>query len=134
MVLEVVTVLLAAAVGAIAVLYAVPKGYFKRQKKSTTPASSTESHTSTPEQAQEVPAVEVSAVAEPSPPPTAEPSTPHYEVVQPSPAQFSFGAPSTTSFGAPSVSKKPTRTYRRRTAPVRGPAGSKKTLVKPKKE
>jgi hypothetical protein len=30
------------------------------------------------------------------------------------------------------LTKKPTRTYRRRTAPVRGGAGSKKTL-KPKK-
>ncbi|HXY56707.1 MAG TPA: hypothetical protein VEH01_03745 [Nitrososphaerales archaeon] len=45
---------------------------------------------------------------------------------------MSYSAPSTTSFGAPTLTK-PTRTYRRRTAPVRSAAGSKKTLAKPKK-
>jgi hypothetical protein len=31
------------------------------------------------------------------------------------------------------LAKKPTRTYRRRTVPVRSPASVKKTLAKPKK-
>jgi hypothetical protein len=56
-----------------------------------------------------------------------------YESVQPAPMPVTFSAPSTPSFGAPTLTKKPTRTYRRRTAPVRSAAGSKKTLAKPKK-
>jgi len=54
-----------------------------------------------------------------------------YETVQPAPAPVLYTAPSTPALGAPTLTK-PTRTYRRRTAPVRSAAGPKKTL-KPKK-
>jgi len=56
-----------------------------------------------------------------------------YETVQPAPAPVVYAAPSTPALGAPTLTKKPTRTYRRRTAPVRSAAGPKKSLAKPKK-
>ncbi len=147
MVLELATVLLGATVGAIAVLYAAAKGYLGRGKKAAAnPAPSVpaiDTYAPTTEQAPEVPAAEAPAVAEPAPSPapevTAEPApepTPApaiYETVQPAPAPVTFAAPAASSFAAPTLTKKPTRTYRRRTAPVRSAAGSRKTLAKPKK-
>ncbi len=56
-----------------------------------------------------------------------------YETVQPAPAPIVYTAPSTPALGAPTLTRKPTRTYRRRTAPVRSAPGSKKALAKPKK-
>jgi len=132
MVLEVVTVLLAAAVGIIAVLYAAPRGYFGHRKKSSTPNPSPESHTSTPEQAIEFPPFEAIPVAEPAPSPAPAPAP--YESVQPAPAPALYSPPSTTSFGAPTLAKKPTRTYRRRTAPIRSAAGSKRALTEKEKK
>jgi hypothetical protein len=55
-----------------------------------------------------------------------------YETVQPAPAPVVYTAPSASALGAPTLTRKPTRTYRRRTAPVRSAPGSKKSL-KPKK-
>ena len=141
MVLELATVLLGVCVGAIAVLYAAPRGYLGRKKKAAaTPAPSIPSidtYAPTTEQAPEVPAAEAPAVAEPAPSPAPEPapapSPAIYETVQPAPAPVTFAAPSASSFAAPTLTKKPTRTYRRRTAPVRSAAGSRKTLAKPKK-
>ncbi|HLQ06439.1 MAG TPA: hypothetical protein VK126_01645 [Nitrososphaerales archaeon] len=132
MVLEVVTVLLAAAVGIIAVLYAAPRGFFGHRKKPSTPKPSTESHTSTIEQAIEFPPFEPITAVEPAPAPAPAPAP--YESVQPAPAPVSYAPPSTTSFGAPTLAKKPTRTYRRRTAPIRSAAGSKKALAEKEKK
>ena len=145
MVLELATILLGVTVGAIAVLYAAPRGYLGRSKKAKLAAAPTTSSTPsvdtyapTTEQAPEVPAAETPAVAEPAPSPAPEPEAAPapapalYESVQPAPAPVTFAAPTSSSFAAPTLTKKPTRTYRRRTAPVRGAAGTRKTL-KPKK-
>lgn len=129
MVLELATVLLGAFVGVVAVLYAAPKGYLghQRRKGSIDSVTSSESYAPTTEQAVGVPAAVATTVAEPAPSPVQA----IYETVQPTPAPVQYSAPSTISFGAPSISKKPTRTYRRRTAPVRSTAASKASL-KPK--
>jgi hypothetical protein len=165
MLLEIATVTLGVAVGALAVLYAAPKGYLGHPKKAATAIvpSPIDTYVQTTEQAPEVPATEAPAVVEPAPSPAPEPVTEPepafepapaptltsepapepapaptlamYETVQPAPAPVTYPAyspPSTTSFVSPILTKKPTRTYRRRTAPVRGAAGSKKTF-KPKK-
>ncbi len=126
MVLELATVLLGACVGVVAVLYAAPKGYLghTRRKGSIDSMTSLESYAPTTEQAVGVPAAVATTLAEPAPSPTQA----IYEIVQPTPAPVQYAAPSTTSFGAPSISKKPTRTYRRRTAPVRSSAASKASL------
>jgi len=127
--LALVTVLLGALYGVVAVLYAAPKGYLghPRRKGSIYAVTSPESYTPTTEQAVGVPAAVATTVAEPAPSPVQA----IYETVQPTPAPVQYAAPSVTSFGAPSISKKPTRTYRRRTAPVRSTAASKASL-KPK--
>jgi hypothetical protein len=129
MVLELATVLLGACVGVLAVLYAAPKGYLghPRKKGSIDSVTSLESYTPPTEQAVGVPAAVATTVAEPAPSPVQA----IYETVQPTPAPVHYAAPSVTSFGAPSISRKPTRTYRRRTAPVRSTAASKASL-KPK--
>jgi hypothetical protein len=146
MVLELATILLGATVGAIAVLYAASRGYLGRAKKAATTSTPSitaiDSYAPTTEQA-EVPAAEAPAVAEPAPSPTPEitaeptpepaPAPAIYETVQPAPAPVTFAPPPASSFSAPTFTKKPTRTYRRRAAPVRGAAGSRKTLAKPKK-
>ena len=126
MVLELATVLLGACVGAVAVLYAAPKGYLGHQRKrgSIDSVTSLESYAPAKEQAVGVPAAVATTAAEPAPSPVQA----MYETVQPTPAPVQYTAPSVTSFGAPSISKKPTRTYRRRTAPVRSTAGSKASL------
>ncbi len=141
MVLEVATILLGACVGAVVVIYAAASGYFgHRNTKAAAPVTSIETYPSTTERASDVSAAETSAVAapaassapEPAPAPQAAPSG-LYETVQPAPAPVTFSAPSSVSIGAPTLAKKPTRTYRRRTAPVRSATGVKKTLAKPKK-
>ncbi len=126
MVLELATVLLGACVGAVAVLYAAPKGYLghRRRKEYVGAVTSLESYTPVAEQEAAVPAAETPAEVGPAPSPV--PAL--YESVQPTPAPVTYASPSVTSFGAPSISKKPTRTYRRRTAPVRSTAASKATL------
>ncbi len=131
--LALVTVLLGAIYGVFAVLYAAPKGYLghPRKRKSIDSVTTLVPYTPTTEQAVGVPAAVTTTVAEPTPSPVQA----IYETVQPTPAP----APHTTpfryaaSFGAPSIAKKPTRTYRRRTAPVRSSAASK-TSLKPRTE
>lgn len=130
MVLELATVLLGAAVGAVAVLYVAPKGYLGH-RKTRSQTVSMETYTPETEQAVEVPAAVQPAVAEPAPSPAPTPA--FYETVQPAPAPVTYAAPSTTSFGAPTMAKKPTRTYRRRAAPVRSTSGPKKAPAKTKK-
>ena len=131
MVLELATVLLGVCVGAVAVLYAAPKGYFGHRKTKSSPAAVTSFETYAPatEPAVEVHPEEAPAAVEPAP----FPAPSFYETVQPAPAPVTFAPTPSTSFGAPSFSKKPTRTYRRRTAPVRSTAGTKATKTKPKK-
>jgi len=127
--LALVTILLGALYGVFAVLYAAPKGYLGHPKKrqSIDTVSSLETYVPTTEQAVGVPAAVATTVAEPTPSPVQA----LYETVQPTPAPVQYTAPSVTSFGAPSISKKPIRTYRRRTAPARSTASSKASL-KPK--
>ena len=137
--LALVTILLGALYGVFAVLYAAPKGYLGHPKKRTSAESVTsiQPYAPTTEQALGVPAAGATTAAEPAPPseavfevapPAPAPVQAIYETVQPTPAPVQFSAPSTTSFGAPSVPRKPTRTYRRRTAPVRSTAASKSSL------
>lgn len=138
--LALVTILLGALYGVFAVLYAAPKGYLghPRKRKSVESATSIVPYAPTTEQAVGVPAAVATTVAEPAPSPveaiyepvqpTPAPVQAIYETVQPAPAPVQYAAPSTMSFGAPSVSRKPTRTYRRRTAPVRSNVASKPSL------
>ena len=131
MVLDLATVLLGACVGVVAVLYAAPKGYLghPRRKESIDTVASIEPYAQPTEQAVGVPAAATTTAVEPAPSPIQIQAI--YETVQPSPAPVQFTPPSSTSFGAPTISKKPTRTYRRRTAPVRSTASPKASL-KPK--
>ncbi len=127
MVLEVATVLLGVAVGAIAVLYAAPRGYLGHpRKRGTSAAVAPVETTYTPatEQA-EAPAEVAAATVEPAP----SPAPALYETVQPQVSQtpVTYAQPSVATFGASPVSRKPTRTYRRRTAPVRSTSASKAT-------
>ncbi|MGP8056719.1 MAG: hypothetical protein ACLP9K_03855 [Nitrososphaerales archaeon] len=126
--LALVTVLLGALYGVFAVLYAAPKGYLghARKRKSIDSVKSPEPYAPTMERAVGVPAALATTAAEPTPSPVQA----IYETPQPKPAPAQYTAPFhyTASFGAPSISKKPTRTYRRRTAPVRSGAASKASL------
>jgi hypothetical protein len=137
---ELAAILLGACAGAIAAVYAADAGYLghRKMKAAAAPVPSIDTYVTTTEQAPEVPATEAPAVAEPAPSPEPEPAPAPspapalYETVQPAPMPVTYTVP-TTSFGAPTLAKKPTRTYRRRTAPIRSAAGSKKTLPKSKK-
>ena len=124
--LALLTILLGAIYGVFAVLYAAPKGYLghPRKRKSIESVTSLVPYTPTTEQAVGVPATVAATAAEPAPSPVQA----IYETVQPTPAPVQYSVPSATSFGAPSISKKPVRTYRRRTAPVRSTASSKASL------
>lgn len=116
MAFELATVLLGACIGAIAVLFAAPKGYLGHKRVRYTPTSTTSIEpvvVAPPEPAPEV------KVAEPEPTPAPAPVTSFYETVQPPAAPVTYAAPASTSFGAPTLAKKPVRSYRRRTAPVR---------------
>lgn len=125
MVFEIATVLLGVCAGAIAVLYAAPKGYLghPRRKGSNIAAAPIETSYAPPTVQVEVPVEAAPPTVEPAPSPV--PAL--YETVQPevSPAPVSYTPSSVTSFGPSSVSRKPTRTYRRRTAPVRSTSVSK---------
>ena len=125
-----------AVLGVIVMLYAAPKGYLEhgRRKGSIDPVTSLESSATPTEQTVGVPAAVATTVAETAPAPvqaieTVQPTPATvqatYETVQPTPTPVPYAASSVTSFGAPPISKKPTRTYRRRTDPVRRAAASK---------
>ena len=118
-------VLLDVCIDVLAVLYWTSKGYLghPRRKASIDSVASPESYTQPTEQAGGVPAAVATTVAEPAPSPV----QPIYETVQPTPAPVQYAAPSITSFGAPSISK-PTKTYRRRPAPIRSTAAYKASL------
>jgi hypothetical protein len=128
---ELLTVLLGGCAGAAMMIYLASRGNTDQVK------SPSAAYAPTPEPAPMVAMEAPAAIAEaPSaePSPTPAPAAGLYETVQPSPSPVTYAAPSTTSFGAPTLAKKPTRTYRRRTAPVRGAAGSKKTLAAKQKK
>ena len=121
MAFELATVLLGACIGAIAVLYAAPKGYLGHRRYRYTPSTTTSIEPVVVTPPDTVPEVKVAEPA-PAPAPAPAPEPVHsgfYETVQPPPAPVTYTPPSTTSFGAPTLAKKPVRTYRRRTAPVR---------------
>ena len=136
MVFELATVLIAATVGVVAVVYAASKGYLggKKTKAAAAPAPSIDSYATPAGQAPTVPAADAPSVVEPAPSPAPEPSpepapeptTSIYETVQPPPTPITYSLPSAPSFSAASPAKKPTRTYRRRAAPSRGTAGPRK--------
>ena len=135
MVVELATILLGTAAAVALVLYAAPKGFFGHPKKKTVSAVIAKPATTyTPEPVQakapEPKPAPAPVVAEPAPSPEPEPApapTPApaiYETVQPATTPALPPAPtsgsSVVSFGAsPSSSLRPTRTYRRRTAPSR---------------
>ena len=130
--------MLGAIVGVVAVLYVASKGYFGRKKNQSAAVKSQESYAPaavhepehpTETKVQVSPAPEAFSMFESTP----SPAPAFYESVQPAPAPVTYAAPSVTSFGAPSLTKKPTRVYRRRTAPVRSTAGAKAAKPKPKK-
>jgi hypothetical protein len=123
-------VLLDAYIDILAVLYVASKGYLglPRRKGSIESVASVESHAVPREQPVGGPAAVATTVAEPAPFPVQA----IYETVQPTPAPVHYAAPSITSFGALSIYK-PTRTYRRRPAPVRSTA-TYKASQKPNRE
>lgn len=123
-------VMLDACIDVLAVLYWASKGYLGHPKKkpSMDSVAPVEYCAAPREQPVAGPAAVATAVAEPAP----FPAQAIYEIVQPTPAPVHYAAPSITPFGVPSISK-PTRTYRRRPAPVRSSATSKASL-KPKTE
>ncbi|MGD0477514.1 MAG: hypothetical protein ABSB29_05035 [Nitrososphaerales archaeon] len=108
-------VMLDACIDVLAVLYFVSKGYFGHPKRKgfIDSAASVESYTPLEEQPVGGPAAVATTVVEPAPSSVQA----IYETVQPTPAPVHYAAPSIASFGAPSISM-PTRTYRRRPAPV----------------
>ena len=121
---ELLTVLLGGCAGAAMMVYLAsrPSG---QVKSATSAVTSLTTYAPTTEQAPV--AAEAPVVASPAPAPAPAPAM--YETVQPAPAPVTYAAPPTTSFGAPTLTKKPTRTYRRRTAPVRSAPAAKKTLA-----
>ena len=137
MVFDIATVLLGVGVGAVIVLYAAPKGYFghpRRRGSSTAVATVVTTYAPAVEHV-EAPAEVAPAAAEPAPAPEPAPEpapTPApvlalYETVQPVVSQtpVTFSASQAATFGGPTVTRKPTRTYRRRTAPVRSTSATK---------
>jgi hypothetical protein len=125
MVFEIAPVLLGVCVGAIAVLYAAPRGYLghPRRRGSSIAVAPIETSYALPAVQVEAPVKAAPATAEPAP----SPAPALYETVQPEvpPAPVSYAPSSVASFGPSPVPRKPTRTYRRRTAPVRSTSVSK---------
>ena len=145
MVFEVATVLLGVdvgvCVGAVAVLYAASRGYLGHSRRrgssaevalvETILAPAVEQLASPADMEVASPAaMEVTPLADVAPAPaepTPSPAPALYETVQPvvSPAPIAYVPSSVATFGASPAFKKPTRTYRRRTAPVRSNSASK---------
>jgi hypothetical protein len=122
MVFEVATVLLGVGVGAVVVLYALARGYLghRRRRESSEvtvdEAPMVSAYTPATEQVK-APIEVVPAKAEPAP----SPAPPIYETVQPvvPPAPVTYAPSAPATFGGSAITRKPTRTYRRRSAPVR---------------
>ena len=121
MILELAAFLLGVCVGVVAVLFAAQEGYLGHRRRKASIDLMTSFETSPPkapfipkmEEEAGVPAVVATTVAEPAP----SPITPTYETVQSNPAPLRNSTHLSTSFRAPTMTK-PTRTYRRRAAPV----------------
>ena len=126
---ELLTVLLGGCAGAALMLYLAFKGSPGQVNAASAVTTSTD-YAPTTERAAEA-TTEAPAVVESAPSPAPAPAL--YEAPQPAPAPVTYTAPATTSFAAPTFTKKPTRTYRRRTAPVRSSPAAKKTLAAKKK-
>jgi len=124
---ELLTVLLGGCAGAAMMLYLAsrPSG----QVTNATSAVASTTYVPSTEPASMAAEAPVVASPAPSPAPEPAPAPAMYETVQPAPAPLTYTAPSTPSFGAPTLTRKPTRTYRRRTAPVRSAPAAKKTLA-----
>jgi len=132
---ELLTVLLGGCAGAALMVYLASRPNYGQVKNSL--SAETTTYAPTTERAIEVaeapvavssapsPAPIETAAPEPEPAPAPTPAPAMYETVQPAPAPVLYTAPSTPALGAPTLTK-PTRTYRRRTAPVRSAAGPKK--------
>lgn len=125
---ELLTVLLGGSAGAALMLYLAskPSGH---AKNAASAVASTTAYAPATEQVVKAAEAPVVVSPAPSPAPTPAPAPALYETVQPAPAPVTYAAPSPTTFGAPTLTKKPTRTYRRRTAPVRSASAAKKTLA-----
>ena len=136
---ELLTVLLGECAGAALMLYLAFGPTYGQKKNSLSTTSPPTTYAPSMERAIEVAEAPVavssapSPASEPAPEPAPAPAPAMYETVQPAPAPVTYAAPSSTSFGAPTLSK-PTRTYRRRTAPVRSAAAPKKTLAAKRKK
>jgi hypothetical protein len=122
---ELLTVLLGGFAGAAMMLYLASRPRIGQVKNAAVAATPAPAYAPTTEQAPEV--TEAPVVVSPAPSPAPAPAM--YETVQPAPAPVTYAAPSVASFGAPTLTKKPTRTYRRRTAPVRSAPAAKKSLA-----
>jgi hypothetical protein len=127
---ELLTVLLGGCAGAALMIYLASRPNYGHVKHSL--STETPTYAPTTERAIEVAEAPVAVSSAPSPAP--EPAPALYETVQPAPAPVTYAAPSSTSFGAPTLTRKPTRTYRRRTAPVRSAAAPKKALAAKRKK
>ena len=116
--------MLDACAAVLAVLYAASKGYLGHhvRRVSIGPAAPVETDAVQQGQPVEVPSAGEATVVEPAPSPVLA----IYETVQPAPAPVQYVAPTSTSFGAPSISM-PTKSYRRRPAPV-GSTATKSSL------
>ena len=130
---ELLVVLLGGCAGAAVMVVLAFRSRTGQAKNATSAVTTPAAHAPTPEPAVEVhPEAPVVASIDPSPAPAPLPAL--YESVQPAPSPVTYAAPATTSFGAPTLAKKPTRTYRRRTAPVRSDSASKKALANKQKK
>jgi hypothetical protein len=129
---ELLTVLLGGCAGAALMIYLASRPTYGQAKDAL--STETTTYAPTTERAMEVAEAPVAASSAPSPAPEPAPAPAMYETVQPAPAPVTYAAPSSTSFGAPTLTRKPTRTYRRRTAPVRSAAAPKKALAAKRKK
>jgi len=131
---ELLTVLLGGCAGAALMIYLASRPNYGQVKNSL--SAETTTYAPTTERAIEVAEapVAVSSAPSPAPEPAPAPAPAMYETVQPAPAPVTYAAPSSTSFGASTLTRKPTRTYRRRTAPVRSAAAPKKALAAKRKK
>ena len=135
--IDLLTGAISAYVGAVLLVYAGVKSYFRRRRaKASSTFAPLESLTPMEEQAK--PTSETSATSKPTPSlPAPEPARPRttamYEMIQPDQIPITYAPAATTPFKAASL-KKPMRGYRRRTAPIRSSSTFKAPrTTKPKK-
>jgi hypothetical protein len=133
--LELAAVLLGAYFGGIALIYAAARGYLGHRKaKVTSAVAPLESYTPVAAPASEMP-VRTEPMPSPVPEQAPAPAPAMYETVQPEPAPVTYAQTTTASFEAPLLTRtyRPTRGYRRRTAPIRRISPRETRLTKPKR-